>query len=750
VFLPLNRYRPYRPGETLPAPEEWLAQEWKRSYPGLPEFPELLQTERVLLLLDAVNEMPHAGEADYRERIARWKDFLADLASRAPGTRAVFSCRSLDYSAPLSTPELPVPHVRIERLADEQVEEFLTVYNAELGPALWRRLRGTPQLDLFRSPFYLRLLLDQTERDGSPPEGRSALFTGFVRRALSREVEADNRLFRPGALLDARDHDRIVRREWRDPYDLPARGPAIPALSRLAFGLQARRGVGDVSRVRARYDEALALLGGDRAEDLLRAGVSLQVLEEERDDVFFAHQLIQEYFAARTLAAAPRPELVRTAWRAAEISPSLEEILRTLPDSDPLPQAPVTGWEETFVLAASMVREPDAVVATLAELNLPLAGRCAAVPDVAISPSLRQRLNQGLIARSRDPVADLRARIAAARALGELGDPRFERHQGPDSEYLLPPTVAIKGGDYPIGSDEGLYEDEAPVHAVTLAPFALGRFPVTNAEWRLFLGSGGYEDERWWDTAAARAWRRGETTAEGPKQEWRKLRQRLQANPGHLRDWHRAGRLTSQQMDQWEGYIRKSDADFEATLEQLYPVGRQTRPMTWDDPAFNHPAQPVVGISWYEARAYCRWLSAQSGQPYRLPTEAEWEAAARGPEGRNYAWPGEFDPKRCNAFETHVRGTTPPGVFPGGDTPEGLVDMTGNVWEWSSSCHQPYRYHPDDGREDPENAEARRVVRGGAWFRNRASARCAYRSAYHPDDRGSYLGFRVALVSPIP
>ena len=165
-------------------------------------------------------------------------------------------------------------------------------------------------------------------------------------------------------------------------------------------------------------------------------------------------------------------------------------------------------------------------------------------------------------------------------------------------------------------------------------------------------------------------------------------------------------------------------------LENWYPPGRQTRPERWDDPAFNHPAQPVVGICWYEARAYCAWLSAQSGQPYRLPTEAEWEAAARGRPTARSLWifklgtRGEGRPMRGQATSTRRAAMSsrrtcgaPPHreCSPAGDTPEGLVDMTGNVWEWTSSAYRPYPYRPDDGREDPEVADVRRVVRGGSW-----------------------------------
>ncbi len=86
-----------------------------------------------------------------------------------------------------------------------------------------------------------------------------------------------------------------------------------------------------------------------------------------------------------------------------------------------------------------------------------------------------------------------------------------------------------------------------------------------------------------------------------------------------------------------------TDKDFEHQLEEWYPSGRQAQPAYWNDDVYNNPAQPVVGISWYEARAYCAWLSVQTGLPVRLPTKAEWEAAARGAEGRRYAYGDDYD-----------------------------------------------------------------------------------------------------------
>lgn len=171
---------------------------------------------------------------------------------------------------------------------------------------------------------------------------------------------------------------------------------------------------------------------------------------------------------------------------------------------------------------------------------------------------------------------------------------------------------------------------------------------------------------------------------------------------------------------------------------------------------------PVTDINWHEAQAFCAWLSCQpdlnmrlidaSGRSlpppqrlhFRLPTEAEWEHAARGVDGRRFPWGDEFHPHLANTRESGRAAPNPPGVYPGGRSPYGIEDMAGNVWEWTASLDQPYPYRPDDGREDP-NAPGRRILRGGCYANPNGYARCACRFRLQPAMRNQFLGMRLAL-----
>ncbi len=775
-FVSLNGYRGAESAAALPDPQLWLAQQWQAQQPDLPDFATLCQQGRLLLLLDGLNEMPHRDREDYGERIARWQLFVQQATSA--GNTLLFSCRSLDYSVPLDSETMPVRQVDVEPLTAGQMEQFLALYLGDEGDAVWQALRQDgQQLALFAIPFFLRLLVDQKLATGELLTSRVALLTGFVRRALYREVqERRHRLFAPGDLLTASDGQQVIHNRWAAPWALPQQGVLIPKLEALAYAMQDGRTTGEAGQVRLPEKTAYTLIAHPLAEEIVAAGIQLNVLDKELSnlEITYLHQLLQEYFAARLLARQPEPARVQTAWRADQIQPRLAAWLSTADISTPLPPAPTTGWEESTVMAAAMATDPIQAVRDLMAVNLPLAARCAVALEGGTPPSLLAVLQPALLARITDAQADLRARIAAAEALAEVGDPRFERHTGPYGAYLRPPLAPVAGGVYRIGSEErkGLarlwqswrgrstgYDDEKPAHDVTIAPFEMGVFPVTNAEYALFMAAGGYQDERWWQSEAAKAWLRGEGSSEGRKQGVRDIRQQLH---NWTEEEIRGIQVAPDLIDHWI-WLKNVDPDeLEQELEEAMPTGEMYRqPEYWEDGRFNHPSRPVVGITWFEARAYCAWLSAQTGEQVDLPTEVEWEAAARGRgargrDGRAYAYGNTFDTARCNTFETHIRRTTPVGVFPDGRSPAGIYDLSGNVWEWTSTIWGkelnkpdfPYPYDAVDGREDPADGDFRRVVRGGSWGGSQNVARAASRARNLPSERVSLHGFRLVVRRP--
>ncbi len=223
-------------------------------------------------------------------------------------------------------------------------------------------------------------------------------------------------------------------------------------------------------------------------------------------------------------------------------------------------------------------------------------------------------------------------------------------------------------------------------------------------------------------------------------------------------EWLAAGTWDEELYERGRKRVEMSAEELDAHLFELYPGGRHSEPAAWHDVRFNHAAQPVVGICWHEARAYASWLSAQAGMSFRLPTEVEREAAARGRAGRAYAYGDDFDRLRGNTVETHVRRPAPIGVFQGGDTAEGVCDLGGTVIEWTSSAYADdhdapdflYPYDPNDGREDLDSASTRlRVLRGGSWDYPEISANAAFRHWAFPTSRLTNHGLRLACASPI-
>jgi formylglycine-generating enzyme required for sulfatase activity len=164
--------------------------------------------------------------------------------------------------------------------------------------------------------------------------------------------------------------------------------------------------------------------------------------------------------------------------------------------------------------------------------------------------------------------------------------------------------------------------------------------------------------------------------------------------------------------------------------------GEKNEPTDWDVQLL-HPNRPVVGVNWYEAAAYCCWAGG------RLPTEAEWQRAARGLSGRRHAWGGAPPDSSHGNFGGTVGHATPVGLYPAGATPEGIHDMSGNVWEWTNDRYRPYGVRSQSNPISLALAY-QRVACGGAWNNSDMELRAACRGREHPLTTRRALGFRCA------
>jgi len=687
-----------------------------------PDFlPRRLDSGQCFLLLDALDEASGVldGGGDLRAAVAR--QVAAFIRHYQPkGNRFALTSRPRAYQedSPICQ-ALPQPRVCDVLDLDpagygQLIVNLLTVLtgDAAAGQAeatdLCARIAPNRHLsDLAGNPLLCTtLVLVYKYRGRKLPERRVDVLHEIVTLLLGRweeerrDVASPDELARLGTTAATTEQAIQFRRRalmalaWQMQQDAAAEISLDGAVRALARFYCDEERADDVTA--ERWARAFLAVAHERSGLFIAADEGLHT---------FAHQAFREYLAATHLVNAGERRL-------------LDETMRHAPTPD-------EWWEQVLLLAGAHPELSSGAAGRLVETLLArddveyahLAARCAQDMTDKLPGAQRKLLQDWLLARMRDGGRPAKERARAGDALALAGDPRFRGDAWflPDEPLLG--FVEIPAGPFTMGTrkrdietllkrsggERDWYEDETPQHEVNLPAYYMARYPVTVAQFRAFVKDSGH-------------------------------------TPG--------------------------DPDSLRGLD-------------------NHP---VVRVSWHEAIAYCRWLRerlqawegtpeplasllGEQGWKIALPSEAEWEKAARGGEQipnpksalctphseirnpnpwRVFPWGDDADPERANYGDTGIGTTSAVGCFPGGASPYGVEDVSGNVWEWTQSIPRGYPYNSQDGREDLEAGnDVGRVLRGGAFSDEARYVRCAFRYGNFPHLRDWNFGFRVVVVSPV-
>ncbi|HEX4965563.1 MAG TPA: SUMF1/EgtB/PvdO family nonheme iron enzyme [Thermoanaerobaculia bacterium] len=683
------------PGEEATAQHLWAFLERDLQACGLgeylPHLKEELLTKGGLVLFDGLDEVP---EAETRRRQIRQavESFCQSLGKcRVLLTSRTYAYRNQEWKLPgFAEGELaPFSRGQIRWFISRWYAQMATLGRLPEEDAQGRAVlleravfTGDRLLGLARRPLLLTLMASlHAWRGGSLPERREELYANAVDLLL--DVWEKQRV-----RFDARGEPVLPQPSLSEFLNV-GREKVRAVLEELAcecHGVQTgTTGTADldekdlvagllrVSRNSGTKPGLLVEFLRDRAGLLEPRGVGVYT---------FPHRTFQEYLAACHLTG-ERWWPDRVAELARDDPARWREVV-LLAGAKAARGAVPSVWQ---LAEALCWRQPDAPENDLADAwGAHLAGQAVAESASLsqVSPANRpklERLQRWLVRLLGDVRFPATERALAGRTLAKLGDPRFD----PDRWFLprdpLLGFVEISAGSFRMGSAEGdpeSYGDERPQHEVVLPAFYMARYPVTVQQLSAFVTDSSHELQD------------------------RRALEGLSNHPAVLVTW-----LEALAYCRWLGEKLKGEA-----AERLARGGKQAEP-----------------------RAF--WEGLASGRlMVTLPSEAEWEKAARGTDGRNYPWGAGFDPDRANTLESNVGDVSAVGCFPGGASPWGCEEMSGNVWEWTRSLWGTdpfnlafrYPYKRQDGREDIKaSSQILRVVRGGSCFFDSRFARCAFR-----------------------
>jgi len=701
-------------------PYGFLQTQWERRV-GTP-FKDALDEGRILFLLDGINELPRESRS---EQMKAWRIFHQTYHGK---NLFIFSGRRLDYEH-----ELDLPRVVVNPLEKEQIIEFVKLQQAD-GLIHLLENPSSRLMEMADNPLNLLVLtIVYRNNPNQNFENRGRLFQSFTQSLLAIEYREHS----VGISVDA----------------------AKLAISKMAFTMQEQgEGLTFENKTAHKAVPEFVDVHGENiridAASLFTFGRGATVLDPAKNpDVRFRHQVFQEYFAAIELLSRFSKNIdLGQLWRTKRTQDEMPAA--EVSEWDPLPEPPTTGWEVTSILACGLSQDAQKLIEAIRVHNPALAGRCLDEAGIVSKDwDVCKRIQTDLLTDLYNPEYHLRTRLQAGFVLGRIGDPRFAVQEINNVKVIPPQMVNVSARKFLIGSKEGeedAYDDESPQQTIELPAFSIGKWSVTNAEFACFINAGGYENEKYWQGDLAQRWLKGEDVSGGQFKSWLdqwKMLQDMKENGEIRKQLEDMGNFTPKQVDTYEYLAGLTEDELKDVLGKQLSIKSRSQPEYWQDRERNNPSQPVVGITWFEAKAYCVWLSVVTGKIYRLPTEVEWEAAARGADNaRKYPWGEDWDKEKANTIEGRVMKPSPVGSYTaaGAVGTFGAEDQAGNVYDWTSSLFLPYPYDAEKSERAEVNGE--RTVRGGTWSYGRRGARCVTRSGDVPADFSDRLGFR--LVSP--
>jgi formylglycine-generating enzyme required for sulfatase activity len=598
----------------------------------------------------------------------------------------VVTCRELDY-----TVDLRLDKIRIFPLDPIRIKAFLRSYLKEEGENLfWKLIEGKDQ-DRVRYQFWKRFV-----------EGGGKEYDFW----LAQEQPTD--LTRPWYFWDwqywlkLRDNPRSYMAIARNPYmlwmitQIYARQHHLPTNRGQLFRLFV-----DVLMAREKdrtieenwIDEKTQLEALSKLAYVMQKGGQLGTSVDHDTALKYlgSEKMLHLAFSENLLEIGDRIRFTHQLLQEFFAAYALDrERLKGKPATDFWPASqwwnPV-GWEETSVLMAGLyVDDPISVLNWLRDANPELAARCLVDGGIPVRDAVRQMLVAAWLPRLTDLNEPVNARSAIGRALGLINaDTRPGICLIGDDDLPVIEWCDVPAGTFLMG--EG---DET--HTVHLPYYQISKYLITNAQYDAFINDQGFTMK----------WRHCWTDA---------------------------------------GWVQKGDSISPEEYREILRL----------------PNHPRIGLMWYDAVAFCRWLDIRmkalgripEDLEIRLPTEAEWEKAARGVNGQAYPWSNEFDTNKCNVIG--IESTTAVGIFPDGASPFGVLDMIGNAWKW---CLTKWRDDPIAPEDNDLEGNEPRVYRGGSWgsnaFRsepwNPNELHCGRRYWNVPEDnRPDAVGFFIVL-----